>query len=125
MLKPEEMMELYQKLMIDKRDWKWNPVNTRKDGTVYVPECSQFGDTLIMLEDTYEGSDEDCLYIEAACEFVPYVAERLIEVDKLLDEVTLELQSCADILEDEKYLCDLDDVNKIIYKIKQFLEAAK
>lgn len=41
----------------------------RKNGRVF--QGSHLGQTLIALDDTYENSQADCEYIEAACEALP------------------------------------------------------
>lgn len=38
--------------------------SSHSDGDRYIGQCSYFGPTLICLADTYEGSTEDCLFLE-------------------------------------------------------------
>lgn len=53
----------------------------RKNGRVF--QGSHLGETLIALDDTYENSDEDCEYIEAACAALP---ELVAEIRRLRGE---------------------------------------
>ena len=54
----------------------------RKDGRVF--QGSHLGETLIALDDTYDGSQEDCEFIEAACEAVPELVAEVRRLRKLI-----------------------------------------
>jgi hypothetical protein len=58
------------------REWKWDRSKSMPD---YIGECSYIGGTLIMLAGTYEGSREDCLYVETACTESPVLAKELLD----------------------------------------------
>jgi hypothetical protein len=45
-------------------DWAWSPASEPDaDGRVFVPQGAFLGETLIALDDGYEGSDDDCAHI--------------------------------------------------------------
>ena len=58
-----------------RREWRWE--RGRHD-RVYIPQGSTLGDTLIQLSDTYDGSAEDCRYVESACAEAPALALDLL-----------------------------------------------
>jgi hypothetical protein len=57
------------------REWTWERAKSMRH---YIPQGSTIGDTLIQLGDTYEGSPEDCRYVEAACTEAPMIARDLL-----------------------------------------------
>jgi len=61
-----------------KGPFKWD----RKSGRVF--QGSHLGETLIALDDTYDGSQEDCDYIEAACETLPELITEIRRLRKLI-----------------------------------------
>lgn len=49
----------------DVGEWAWGPTHRDEEDRVYVPQGATLGNTLIQLGDTYQGSDDHCLYIAA------------------------------------------------------------
>ena len=45
------------------KNCEWEDLSIDTGGWIYVPQGSKFGDTLIMLDDDYENSGDDCLFI--------------------------------------------------------------
>lgn len=79
-----ELSEIKARLKALKEDdpesWAFDGMKVEEeDGErwVYVPECSQLGDTLIMLSDTYEGSGSHCEYVQTACQKVPLLLDTI------------------------------------------------
>ena len=62
--------------------WEGISIDKDEDGYVYVPQGSHLGDTLISLDDTYEESGEDCLYVSDVINAIP---ELIAEIEKLRD----------------------------------------
>lgn len=57
--------------------WEWDGLRVDDDGFVFVPQGSYLRDTLITLDDTYEGSGEDCRLIALARNNTPALVAAL------------------------------------------------
>lgn len=61
-----------------KGPWVWDDARRdREDGTLYVPQGSHLGETLIALDDTYENSRVDCELVDAALNALPRLLDAL------------------------------------------------
>lgn len=80
-LSNEELLALYDKTSEHIWEWENLEIETDDEGThIYVPQGSHLGDTLIALDDTYETSGEDCLYIQEACKAAPRLIKEIQEL---------------------------------------------
>lgn len=60
---PKELKAIKQRVRSVSRDWTWARCLTDPD---YVSQGSHLGDTLVCLDDVYEGAQEHCAFIEHA-----------------------------------------------------------
>ena len=64
MITPERAAEIAALVNeISEPNWVWNDMQRSDDGYVYVPEGATLGETLITLDDHYEGYGEDASFI--------------------------------------------------------------
>lgn len=90
------------------RPWEWDGLNRDRvdpeNTFIWVPQGSHLGDTLITLDDTYEGSGEDCDYIALVANHTPDIiafTRRLLEVVNLLRDGFV-AEACAKVADLER-----------------------
>lgn len=69
-----------------KGPWEWSGRKEDADGFIYHPQGSYLADTLILLGDTYEDDHLDLDFIAHSREDIPYLLNRIKELEGLLGE---------------------------------------
>lgn len=81
----KELRSKAEKIVANHKDWTFDNVTVDSDGYVYVPECSYLSNSMICLTGTYEGSGDDCMFVQACSpQAIITLLDRLDELEHRL-----------------------------------------
>ncbi len=87
LLESPTLLEIAESILVSasgahEKQWTWSGVD---DAENYIHQGSVLGDTLIVLDDTYEGAWNDTSYVSLACKQAPILARHTVALLGLID----------------------------------------